>query len=123
MSVLSPIYSPLLVNTSLASVNIEDDARLDVAAKGFWGSHHQRAFFDVKVFNLHAPSYRGSNLSSTCHKLEREKQQKYEQHICEVEMGCFTPLVFSTFGGMSTSSKRLAHDPYLLTRKTCHIVL
>ena len=29
---------------SLASGNVEDGARLDVAAKGFWGSRHQRAF-------------------------------------------------------------------------------
>ena len=91
---------------------MEDGAHLDVAAKGFWGSHQQRAFFDVKVFNPNAPSYRGSNLSSTYRRLEREKQRKYEQHVRDVEMGCFTLLVFSTFGGMSTNStfflKRLA---------------
>ena len=56
---------------------------------------------DVKVFNPNASSYRCSSLSSLYHRLE-EKQRKYEQHIHEVEMGCFTPLVFSTFGGVST---------------------
>ena len=53
---------------------------------------------------------------STNHSLqkprEREKQRKYEQRIREVEMGSFTPLVFSTSGGMSktttTAYKRLA---------------
>ena len=43
---------------------------------------------------------------------EWEKQQKYEQHIREVEMGSFTPLVFSTCGGMGRAAnvffKRLA---------------
>ena len=46
------------------------------------------------------------------HMFEREKQRKYEQRISEVEMGSFTPLVFSTFGGMGHAStvfyKRLA---------------
>ena len=87
---------------SLASAIVEDGARLDVAANGFWGSRHQRVFIDVKVFNPNASSYRGSSLSSLYRRLEKEKRRKYEQRIRDVEMGCFTPLVFSTFGGMST---------------------
>ena len=51
-------------------------------------------------------------MSSLYHRLEKEKQRKYEQRIRDVEMGYFTSLVFSTFGGMSTISniffKRLA---------------
>ena len=90
---------------SLASAIVEDGARLDVAANGFWGSRHQRVFIDVKVFNPNASSYRGSSLSSLYRRLEKEKRRKYEQRIRVVEMGCFTPLVFSTFGGMSTICK------------------
>ena len=71
------------------------------AANGFWGSRHQRVFIAVKVFNPNASSYRGSSLSSLYRRLEKEKRRKYEQRIRDVEMGCFTPLVFSTFGGMS----------------------
>ena len=81
---------------------VEDGARLDVAASGFWGSRHQKVFLDVKVFNPNALSYRGSSLSSLYRRLEKEKQRKYEQRIREVEIGCFTPLVFSTSEGMST---------------------
>ena len=33
------------------SANIECGARLDVRAQGFWGIHHQQAYFDVRVFN------------------------------------------------------------------------
>ena len=40
---------------------------------------------------------------------------KYEQHIHDVEMRCFTTLVFSTFGGMST----ICNIASLLTRKMC----
>ena len=100
---VEPQLQPLTGETfPLASANVEDGARLDVAASGFWGSSHQKVFLDVKVFNPNALSYRGSSLSSLYRRLEREKQRKYEQRIREVEMGCFTPLVFSTFGGMST---------------------
>jgi len=31
---------------------------------------------------------------------EQEKHHAYEERACEVEHGCFTPLVFSTSGGM-----------------------
>ena len=37
------------------SANIQDGARLDIAADGFWGSRFERAFFDVKVFLILTP--------------------------------------------------------------------
>ena len=40
----------------------EDGACLDASADGFWGGRHQRAYFDVKVFNLTAPSYRTTSV-------------------------------------------------------------
>ena len=79
----------------------KDGARLDVALDDFWGSRHLTVFINVKVFDPNAPSYKTSSLSSLYRQLEKEKQRKYEQRICVVEMGCFTPLVFSTFGGTS----------------------
>ena len=30
---------------------LEDDARVDIRAAGFWGCRHHRSFFDVRVFN------------------------------------------------------------------------
>ena len=50
--------------------------------------------------NSNAPSYCGTQVSSLYLHFEREKQWKYERRIREIEMGSFTPLVFSTFGGM-----------------------
>jgi len=38
------------------TANVENSARLDVAADGFW-EHRKKAFFEVKVFNPLAPSY------------------------------------------------------------------
>ena len=33
------------------SANVEDGARLDVVANGFWGGRFEKAFLDVRVFN------------------------------------------------------------------------
>ena len=40
---------------SYKTANSEDGARLDIAADNFWGNDRQRAFFDIGVFNPHAP--------------------------------------------------------------------
>ena len=78
---VGPHLQPLTGETfSLASAIVEDGARLDVAANGFWGSRHQKVFIDVKVFNPNASSYRGSSLFSLYRRLEKEKRRKYEQH-------------------------------------------
>lgn len=39
-----------------ASTNTQDGAQLDIAANGLWGGHFERTYFDVRVFNPHAPS-------------------------------------------------------------------
>ena len=39
------------------TANIEDGARLDIKAQGFWGNDGQCAFFDVRVFNPFAHTY------------------------------------------------------------------
>ena len=92
--------------------NSQDGARLDVSAQGFWGDRHQRAFFGVRVFHPNAPSYRSMQLPSAYRLHERQKQRSYNQRVREVEHGSFTPLVFTTSGGMgkcaSATYKRLA---------------
>ncbi len=94
------------------SSNKEDNARLDIAARGFWGNGSQRAFFDVRVFNPCAQSNRQSQLPATYQRHEREKRRAYQQRVCDIERGSFTPLVFSTAGGMGRAAtvfyKRLA---------------
>ena len=47
------------------SANTEDGARLDVRARGFWGTCHEVAYFDVRVFNPFATSNR-QNLYVRC---------------------------------------------------------
>ena len=70
--------------------------------RGFWGLRQQSAFFDVRVFHPNAPSYCGLQ----CHRChEDEKRRAYEQRVCEIENGYFTPLVFSTSKGMGKAAK------------------
>ena len=45
---LQPISGEALL---YATSTTEDEVRLDIRAQGFWGNRHQRAFFDVRVFN------------------------------------------------------------------------
>ena len=106
---LQPITDERLVHRT---ANRQDGARLDVAADSFWGNDRQRAFFDIRVFNPHAPSYQNTPLAQCYRKNEQEKKRAYDQRIREIEHGSFSPLVFSTTGGMGTTAtvvyKRLA---------------
>ena len=106
---LQPITGESLTG---ASSNVQDGARLDIAANGFWGGRFERTYFDVRVFNPYAPSNRQSSLSSCYRKQESLKKRAYEQRVREVEHASFTPLVLSATGGMANEAtvfyKRLA---------------
>ena len=52
---LQPITDEVL---SGATANSQAGARLDIAANGFWGGTFERTYFDVRIFNPHAPSNR-----------------------------------------------------------------
>ena len=106
---LQPVTSESLNG---ASANRKEGARLDIVASVFWGSTFERAFFDVRVFNPLAPSNSHSSITATYRQHEREKKHRYEQRIREIEHSSFTPLVFSTTGGLAPAAttfyKRLA---------------
>ena len=90
----------------------EENARVDVAARGFWGDGSQKAYFDIRVFNPCAQTCLTMEPQTVYLRQEKEKRRQYQQRICEVEHGSFTPLVFSATGGMgraaSVTFKRLA---------------
>ena len=84
----------------LRTAKLEDDARLDIRARGFW-RHGQNAFFDVRVTNADSNSQQDTTLKAILQKHELEKKRNYNRRIMEVEHGSFTPLVFTTSGVMS----------------------
>ena len=60
---------------SYKSANREDGARLDIVAENFCGRDRQRAFFDVRVFNPFAPSYRNTSLPQ-CYRINERGKKK-----------------------------------------------
>ena len=77
---------------------------------GFWGDRYQQAYFNVRVFNPNASSYRHLQPSTAYARQEQLKRRHYDQGVREVEHGI--PLVFATSGGLGKSAettyKRLA---------------
>ena len=107
------------------STTTDDEARLDIKAAGFWGDGCEEAFFDVRVFNPFAASYRTLSVPALYRRHEREKRARYaryEERVREVERAAFTPLVFSVAGGASklttTFLKRLVS---LLVSRSYHL--
>ena len=94
------------------TANREDNARLDVKTRGFRGTSHQCAFFDVRVFDPNPESYHDFEMATCYRRHEGEKRHVYKNRVREVEHGSFTPLVFSTSRGMGRAAtvayKRLA---------------
>jgi hypothetical protein len=85
---------------SIASTNVSEKARLDVSAVGVW-SPMERTFLDVRIVHPNAPSHMGKDINKIYKQNEDEKKRAYNQRIIQVEKATFTPLVFSTTGGMA----------------------
>ena len=105
---LQPLIGEILCHRS---ANVGDEARLDIKAHSFWNPI-QDAFFYVSIFHPNAPCYRSKETAAIYRQHDSAKKREYNQRIQDVENGVFTPLVFSTSGGMgregSTFYKRLA---------------
>ena len=94
--VLTPVTGELLP-TGTAT---EDEARTDISARGFW-VRGSKAFLDVRVYNPIAKRYSTQSLSAAYKRNENEKKKSYNQRVQQIEHGTFTPLVFSSSGGMA----------------------
>ena len=79
--------------------NRSPDARLDIHARGFW-ENQRSAFFDVRVFHPNADSYRDLELQQIYRNHENEKKRLYTRRVLDIEQGTFTPLIFTSTGGM-----------------------
>jgi hypothetical protein len=109
---LEPRLAPLSGETLQPRTAIStDEARSDIRARSFW-QRQRNAFFDLRVFYPHASSYLSKSLPSLYASIERIKKREYADRILQVEQGSFTPLVFSSLGGMgpetSAAMKQLA---------------
>ena len=82
-----------------ASANVNDDARLDVRARGFW-REGQQAFFDIRVTNADCASQKDKSLKSILRTHEQEKKRSYNIRVMDTEQGTFTPIVLTIKGVM-----------------------
>ena len=88
------------------STNTAGEARLDISARSVW-NNMDITFFDVRIFHHGAASNHQQVIEETFKKHEEEKRRTYQQRIIQVEKATFTPLVFSTFGGMGPAAESL----------------
>ena len=86
--------------------NIKDGARLDVSARGIWAPL-ARAFLDIRVFNPQAQTNRSKPIPMMYSSHENQKKREYNARVLNIEKGTFTPVVFSTSGGMGQEAEKL----------------
>ena len=60
---------------SYATSNKQEGARLDIAANGLWGGRYERTFFDVRIFNPHAPSTDKTNYPPATRNMRRSREE------------------------------------------------
>ena len=99
---------PQLIPTDRERVqgNVADNARLDIAARGVW-SAYERTFFDIRVTHPNADSHIAKPLNALYRENEMAKKREYNDRVINAEKGTFTPLVFSTTGGMGQECQKL----------------
>ena len=95
---IEPELMPL-GNSETQSSNTAEKARLDVSAVGIWSSM-ERTFLDIRVTHPNSPSYMDMTPDQLYSQHEREKKRTYNDRILQVEKGSFSPLIFTTTGGM-----------------------
>jgi len=103
---LEPALQPLTGEIfAQKSATTDDEARVDISARGFW-VRGQVAFFYVRAFSPLAKVHVNRDLKSIYSSQEKEKKRRYNHRIIQIEMATFTPLVFSCMGGMSRETQR-----------------
>ncbi|KAG0710330.1 hypothetical protein GWK47_023041 [Chionoecetes opilio] len=77
------------------------------------GDLDQRAaepFWTSRIFDPMAASHRELSLEAVHHRNELEKIRAYGDRILQVDHGTFTPLVFTTSGGMAPKARSSTQD-------------
>ena len=82
-----------------------DQARLDIAATGLWGTF-ERTFFDVRVTHSGAKSNSTVPLEQLLKRNENEKKRKYSSRVINTEKSSFVPLVYSTAGSVAPECEK-----------------
>ena len=100
-----PVLQEITGETLNNGANTACDARLDIHARGFW-ERQKSTFFDIRVCHPNAESYKDLMPEQIYRLHENEKKRMYASRVLEVEQATFTPLVFTTTGGMGRECLR-----------------
>ncbi len=103
--VLEPVLQDLSGELLPSGSNTSPNARLDVSCRSFW-SPLDKVFTDVRIFHAQAPSNAKMTIKNMYEYHEGRKKAEYNRRVMDVEKGCFTPIVFSTTGGMGVEAQR-----------------
>ena len=90
--------------------NLAKEARLDIHARGFW-EKRQSAFFDIRVCHPNVEAYKQMEPKQIYRLHENEKKRSYSRRVLDIEHGSFTPLVFTSTGGMGPDCLRFHSRP------------
>ena len=105
MSVLSYPFSPSPGNSLLIPQPTLKSLPALTSRRMVLGTTATLCIFGVRVFSVNTPSYHGLQLDLCYRRHEGERRQAYEQWVCEIEHGSFTPVVFNTANGMGKATK------------------
>lgn len=109
--VIEPQLLPVDSTKYATRTNTQHGARLDISARGVW-STFERTFFDVRVTHPNCVSNVHKPLANIYNEHEKQKKVEYEERVLQSEKGSFTPLIYTTSGGMGPQCtifhKRLA---------------
>ena len=96
-----PALQEITGETLNSGANLACDARLDIHARGFW-ERQKSTFFG----HPNADSFKDLMPEQMYRLHENEKKRMYKRRVLEVEQASFTPLVFTTTGGMGRECSR-----------------
>ena len=96
---------PVLQEITGETLNNGANLACDIHARGFW-ERQKSTFFDIRVCHPNADSYKDLTPEQVYRLHENEKKRMYERRVLEVEQASFTPLVFTTTGGMGRECLR-----------------
>ena len=100
-NLLTKIHTDVETEPSLQPIEGEivngipgDNDKPGVRASGIWRDG-KNAFFDVRITNTNSASKHNVITEKVLLKHEKEKKQRYNRRILNIELGTFTPLDFS----------------------------
>ena len=88
---MEPAFQEVTGEVLPGGANKAPDARLDIQARGFWAGE-QSAFFDVRVCQPNADSYKNLTPKQIYKLHENDNKRVYSSRVLDVERGTFTPL-------------------------------